>query len=1378
MTDDPSQDATYTFYPAVRAGHRPGAEFDGTASSIPDSSEKTVTLTVAGYDDDDERTEETVSVPVHVYGPGDVTGIDDRGIVRREPEPRTDAYPPRQFPVVEFDRPDLPWLFSPQRADDRGRVHPWLCLVVVDRDHPDVQYEAVGPGSLPALEAPVSELPDPTESYLWAHAQHLGAPSDGEDVPAIEAESTHSRSRLVCPRNLEAHTRYRACVVPVFEPGRQVGLGRDPDPAIEFAWDDDGTVTLPVYDSWEFATAPEGDFASLATDLEPVVLGEDVGMRTVDVSKPGPITLKRPGEGEASTVGLEGALQSPAAAALDDPYEPSLEERLRAMLNRARAFDEELPEDVVAPLIYGRWHAARSTVGSTADADADWFDQLNADPRYRLAAGFGTTVIGTEQEALMAHAWEQFGDLREANRYLCQVQLICESLRPTYEKLASKSDGRLLQLSGPVHKHVFDERLGETVFAGLSRTRTPVGMTTPKFRGLTNPHGPLAARDGVTVNVERFAGRFVTGEIPGLVATPDSLERRLEGDIGAGSGGVFQEYDEDGTDRGRESGQDGTGRTSGPDVDVAGDLDVAGNLDVADTLDVSSVGDAVDRSTTSAGDVGWGTLDVGGEFSEGGDMSYLAATGPTGPTDDPRLPAGVRSAAPDTDLADERREARLARHRVLALCESVERHCLTARSDVRKLKTAIDREDEAAVAAALGAEPTVYHRAASIVPNTVEPLARALSKLLVEPRPPTVAASLTSDVADEHCNRLRESGEGLVTAVETAMEAALEASSDPDVDLRAAKPPLSGATRTLSRMVDDVDRIRGMVAVEPADPAAIDSGASGPVGPGRAGPASSMLMSHGFGGPAGANLEAADVEAARSALLDELNPDVQLPLVAADRLNVPTLPERIDPLERIMAAPTFERPMAESLVDLDPEHMLPGVGDVPKDSVGLVQTNPAFVEAFLAGLNHEMARLLRWRRYPTDKRGTYFRQFWDHRISPDVDVDLEDVEALHTWSGTLGTNDRDGDDEPTAVLLVRGELLRRYPNTVIYAAKAIEDENGEKDDADRIPALPNLREYVEEGDAHGDDDLQFPQFSGTLGADIHFFGFDLTVPEARSDPYHLPEEPAPDDHDDEGWFFVLEEPAADVRFGMLGGDDDPDKTPIADTGAYVDVEDGPPSWVPGWIAEKNGEEGGMQTVAKQLDLGDSPVVNEAVAGAFDGIADDDSTVQGGEVTVDDGEDEPEYNEVTMTISDDGDDDTEGGDDNDEVTDVNERLEWGKNSAHMADITWRKPMRVAIHASELLPDPEDDDPIVVGEVPVPLELAADLSFGGPVIADSGGDGEGEDGDENDEETSGAGMGSTDTMAETVDLDGAGGIDLEDGPSFELADTDEENGGDGE
>ena len=70
--------------------------------------------------------------------------------------------------------------------------------------------------------------------------------------------------------------------------------------------------------------------------------------------------------------------------------------------------------------LYGRWYAAKLTVAPAATA---WLDTLNLEPRYRAIAAFGTQVIQQQQEALMASAWEQAAELREANQRLRRLQL-------------------------------------------------------------------------------------------------------------------------------------------------------------------------------------------------------------------------------------------------------------------------------------------------------------------------------------------------------------------------------------------------------------------------------------------------------------------------------------------------------------------------------------------------------------------------------------------------------------------------------------------------------------------------------------------------------------------------------------------------------------------------------------------------------------------------------------------------------------------------------------------------------------------------------------------------------------------------------------------
>jgi hypothetical protein len=206
-----------------------------------------------------------------------------------------------------------------------------------------------------------------------------------------------------------------------------------------------------------------------------------------------------------------------------------------------------------------------------------------------------------------------------------------------------------------------------------------------------------------------------------------------------------------------------------------------------------------------------------------------------------------------------------------------------------------------------------------------------------------------------------------------------------------------------------------------------------------------------------------------------------------------------DDLDPIMDAPTFPQPMYEVLRDLSQDFLLPGLERVPPNTIQLLQTNAKFIESFMVGLNTEMARELLWRGYPTDQRGTYFQRFWDTALAENAGPDID---PIHEWGQrSLGAPAGSPDDE-RIVLLVRGELLRRYPGTIIYAVKAV-IHNGK-----RVPS------------ANPADEKQ-PIFRGALEPDVNFVGFDLTAEQAEAG---------------EGWFFVFQQQPTEPRFGL---DDDP-----------------------------------------------------------------------------------------------------------------------------------------------------------------------------------------------------------------------------------------------
>ncbi|OKI45495.1 DUF3892 domain-containing protein [Micromonospora sp. CB01531] len=454
-----------------------------------------------------------------LYGPGDITGLDTRQIIRTDPRPEDDTFPPHLFPLVEFDRPDLPWLFTPATPADRDRLRPWLVLVVVERDH----AELLPGGALPALKTRLDQLPDLAESHLWAHAQVAldGALDDARLDRLLTGAPDRTLSRLICPRRLHPRRPYLACLVPAFEPGRKTGLGLDPDDTdrttLRPAWTA-GTgeaPLLPVYHHWSFATGDSGSFEALVARLQGRPLPRDVGVRDLDVSRPGgglpTVDPRRPG----AVVELEGALRSPAT--ITAPWDPATRAAFETAL---RLRIEPTDTDQVIPPLYGLLHTGRR--GFTGDADRiNWLRQLNLDPRYRAIAALGTRAVQDNQEDLVAAAWEQVAALQELNQALRNGQLARTVDQAIYDRRVDATrpgpalpDDRLLQITGPVH-----QALGTS--AALARGQAVRATASVAFRKVTRPGRPLARLAGTTVArpMTRLAARQVTVNPP-LVAPP------------------------------------------------------------------------------------------------------------------------------------------------------------------------------------------------------------------------------------------------------------------------------------------------------------------------------------------------------------------------------------------------------------------------------------------------------------------------------------------------------------------------------------------------------------------------------------------------------------------------------------------------------------------------------------------------------------------------------------------------------------------------------------------------------------------------------------------------------------------------------------------
>ncbi len=205
----------------------------------------------------------------------------------------------------------------------------------------------------------------------------------------------------------------------------------------------------------------------------------------------------------------------------------------------------------------------------------------------------------------------------------------------------------------------------------------------------------------------------------------------------------------------------------------------------------------------------------------------------------------------------------------------------------------------------------------------------------------------------------------------------------------------------------------------------------------------------------------------------------------------------LDPLTTATVTPRFPQSMAVSLAELGQELMLPGLDGVPANTIVPLETNTPFVEAFLVGLNSEFGRELLWREFPAPQTTTYFDRFWD---SADPGGP-PDIPPLTDWNDrALGGPASNGDER--FVMLVRSDLLRRYPHAVVYATKP----------ADGTTAAQ---------ESH-------PIFSGAMDPDVRFFGFDIPAAEIGD------------------WSIVIQEQPSAPRFGVeVGGDTGP--------GAYLAV---------------------------------------------------------------------------------------------------------------------------------------------------------------------------------------------------------------------------------
>ena len=126
----------------------------------------------------------------------------------------------------------------------------------------------------------------------------------------------------------------------------------------------------------------------------------------------------------------------------------------------------------------------------------NWVHRLNLDPRFRVPANFGTEVVEANAEEYMNYAWEQIGDVLEANQNIRRLHFATAASSRLYARhltTVASDPARVLSLTAPVSSRVLlwrsDRRQPARIDA--APTLVPSVLTSTTIRRVIRPGARL-----------------------------------------------------------------------------------------------------------------------------------------------------------------------------------------------------------------------------------------------------------------------------------------------------------------------------------------------------------------------------------------------------------------------------------------------------------------------------------------------------------------------------------------------------------------------------------------------------------------------------------------------------------------------------------------------------------------------------------------------------------------------------------------------------------------------------------------------------------------------------------------------------------------------
>jgi hypothetical protein len=961
-----------------------------------------------------------------LYGPGDIVGFDPRAVERTDPQPDIGDFEWNYFPAIEFVDADFAWRFTGNVASAQGRLTPWITLIVLVAETQGREVTSEFTALPPSGRAPgqisipnCSVLPDLQHAWRWAHVHIEGKPGLTRDdlLALLRDEPERATCRLLCPRRLRAGTRYAAFVVPTFKLGVLAGLGASLDPTIKAlipAWSStDAAVTIPYYYRWEFRTSASGDFEQLVRRLEPRPL-PNIGLRDVECATPG---FGIPGVSRGtnvSTLGLEGALRSidtvftswgrDPATAPPAPVPPT-QQKLALLLNQ--------PDTSLLATQIG--FAVTASADVTLPSGRGLSSGTAVELRWRTAAASTSEVLATAPDGSTRAVRDGTAttDHQLAVTGLVPGQIYTVTLggrAPGGISLAPATG----TLSIPVPS-VVPPIYGRWHFGGGSNVRPDTQESWFHVLNL-DPRHRLAAGLGAEVVRRQQDGLMASAwDQLGTADEANSLLRRAQFGRQTATR-LFERLRqlplEDllyVTRRAQE-------RILVTDSVTGRRITVARSVSERSRIPAAVLDPAFRHITRRRG-----PIRTRQSRPRSTDLLRRLATGALEAAGPAPVPLGT---ARICDVSTRLRDTLVptvsltATPTTIADGGSVSLRWSSTHATSRVAAGSWSGTKAAGGTVTVGpfARPT---GGGTTTPETsptnptvpvpdlpITPLPTLQFRLQCDGPGGSVVASVLVNFEAPGLP-----GGGSITASGTLVRAprwdasskrfcdgALEAQQ---LNTSLASNPFQIAIATGYTLGPSATRVLGALEALDREPPADGR-------PPRRDPSF-----------------VADI---RNAILPALEPVKTIVARTKARLKLSgTLARRFDsgvtgdPLDPLLFEPTFPQPMYEPLRDLAHQLLLPGIETIPQDTVSLLETNRRFIESYMCGLNHEFAGELLWRQYPTDQRGSYFRQFWD--VSEYVSSDAERLQLLTQWCAAQGVQTVAALPRDHRITLLRRDLL-------------------------------------------------------------------------------------------------------------------------------------------------------------------------------------------------------------------------------------------------------------------------------------------------------------------------------------------------------------------